>query len=150
MERAIELFASITFIVIGCSHVVQPRGWAEFFVLLRSLGTAGSFFNGLLTLSVGALIVSFHNVWSGIPLILTVVGWAQVLKGVLGAGVDVPGRRSGVRPHRRSAGMAPDRLVLTAVSLTPCACRAWAGPVCRSLPPGRSSTSSRAGRRASR
>ena len=34
MERAIEVIAAISFLVIGISHVVQPRAWAEFFVLL--------------------------------------------------------------------------------------------------------------------
>jgi hypothetical protein len=32
------------------------------------------------TLLFGSLIVSFHNVWSGIPLLLTLYGWALVLK----------------------------------------------------------------------
>lgn len=34
-------------------------------------------------LSFGALIVAFHNVWSGLPMVLTVIGWAQVAKGLL-------------------------------------------------------------------
>lgn len=83
MERAIELLAAINFIVIGLSHVVKPRVWAEFFLLLRSKGEAGSFVNGFLSLATGSLIVGFHNVWSGIPLVLTLLGWAQVLKALL-------------------------------------------------------------------
>ncbi|HEX7239032.1 MAG TPA: hypothetical protein VF263_02100 [Longimicrobiaceae bacterium] len=83
MERAIELLAAVNFIVIGLSHIVQPRVWAEFFLLLRSKGEAGSFVNGFLSLATGSLIVGFHNVWSGIPLVLTLIGWAQVLKSLL-------------------------------------------------------------------
>jgi hypothetical protein len=30
---------------------------------------------------MGALIVSFHDVWTGIPAVLTVVGWLWVAKG---------------------------------------------------------------------
>jgi hypothetical protein len=37
--------------------------------------------NGFLSLGFGAFIVAFHNVWTGIPVILTVFGWLQVLKG---------------------------------------------------------------------
>ena len=83
MERAIELLAAVNFIVIGLSHVVKPRVWAEFFLLLRSKGEAGSLVNGFLSLATGSLIVGFHNVWSGIPLVLTLLGWAQVVKGFL-------------------------------------------------------------------
>ena len=83
MERAIEYFAVINCIVIGLSHVVQPRAWAEFFIWLRAKGAAGSFANGFLSLSFGSLIVGFHNVWVGVPAVLTVLGWAQVVKSVV-------------------------------------------------------------------
>lgn len=83
MERAIEYVAAINCMVIGLSHVVQPRAWAEFFVWLRGKGAAGSFANGFLSLSFGSLIVGFHNVWVGIPAVLTLLGWAQVVKSVV-------------------------------------------------------------------
>jgi hypothetical protein len=83
MERAIEYVAAINCIVIGLSHVVQPRAWAEFFIWLRAKGAAGSFANGFLSLSFGSLIVGFHNVWVGIPAVLTLLGWAQVAKSVV-------------------------------------------------------------------
>lgn len=83
MERAVQIFAVVQFLIIGLSHIVRPRAWSEFFLLLRSKGVAGAFANGFLSLSVGSIIVAFHPVWSGIPLILTVFGWAQVLKSFL-------------------------------------------------------------------
>ena len=83
MERATEIFAAIQFLVIGLSHIAQPRAWVEFFVWLRSKGHAGVFVNGFLSLWFGSVIVAFHNVWEGLPAILTVVGWAQVFKGLL-------------------------------------------------------------------
>ncbi|HEU4557999.1 MAG TPA: hypothetical protein VFS20_09125 [Longimicrobium sp.] len=82
MERAIEVIAAINCLVIGLSHVVRPHAWVDFFAWLRSKGPAGSFANGFLSLSFGALIVGFHNVWTGIPAVLTFIGWAQVLKSV--------------------------------------------------------------------
>lgn len=83
MQRSIEIYAAISFLVIGLSHVAQPRAWAEFFVWLRSKGAAGSFVNGFLSLSFGSLIVGFHNVWTGIPAVLTVIGWGQILKSAI-------------------------------------------------------------------
>ena len=82
-ERATEIFAVINFVVIGLSHIAQPRAWVEFFVLLRAKGYPGVFANGMLSLLVGSIIVAFHNVWSGVPLVLTLIGWAQVLKGLM-------------------------------------------------------------------
>ena len=83
MERAIQIFAAVNLLVIGISHAVLPRAWAEFFILLRGKGTAGAFVNGFLSLTFGSIIVGFHNVWSGIPLVLTLLGWAQVVKSLL-------------------------------------------------------------------
>lgn len=83
MHRAIEIYAAIQFFIIGLSHVVQPRIWVDFFVHLRRLGRAGVFANAFLSLIFGSLIVAFHNVWSGLPAVLTVIGWAQVIKAFL-------------------------------------------------------------------
>ena len=83
MEREIQIFAAINLVVIGLSHVAQPRAWAEFFVALREKGDRGVFVVGFMSLAFGSLIVAFHNVWSGLPIVLTILGWAQVLKGLV-------------------------------------------------------------------
>jgi len=80
MERAIEILAVIQLTIIGLSHIVHHRAWAEFFIWLRSKGEPGVFANGLLSLTAGSLIFSFHRVWSGIPLVLTVFGILNILK----------------------------------------------------------------------
>jgi len=83
VERAIQVFAGISFLAIGLSHLLQPLAWVEWFSKLRALGRPGVFAEGFVTLNFGALIVAFHNVWSGPGVVLTVVGWAQVLKGLV-------------------------------------------------------------------
>jgi uncharacterized protein YjeT (DUF2065 family) len=83
MERSVEVLAIILFGVTGLSHILQPRAWAEFFILLRGKGEPGAFVDGFLNLPLGAVIVAFHNVWSGIPLMLTLVGWALLIKGLI-------------------------------------------------------------------
>ncbi|PYP80412.1 MAG: hypothetical protein DMD35_04710 [Gemmatimonadetes bacterium] len=80
MERAIEILAVIQLTIIGLSHIVHHRAWAELFIWLRSKGYAGVFASGFLSLTAGSLIFSFHHVWSGIPLVLTVFGLLNVLK----------------------------------------------------------------------
>ncbi len=83
MERALEIYAAIHFVVIGLSHAFQPRVWVEFFLYIRKLGHAGVFVVGFMSLLFGSIIVAFHNVWSGLPMILTIMGWGQVTKGLL-------------------------------------------------------------------
>lgn len=83
MEKATEIFAALFLTVIGISHIAQPRAWVDFFVWLRGKGYAGVFVNGFLALSFGSLIVAFHNVWEGLGILLTLLGWAQVLKDAL-------------------------------------------------------------------
>lgn len=83
MEQAIQVFAAISFLVIGLSHLGQPKAWVAFFQALAARGTPGVFVEGFLLLNFGALIVAFHNVWHGPGLVLTLIGWAQVVKGVV-------------------------------------------------------------------
>src|SRR5262245_40330898 len=83
MERSVEVVAIILFGVIGLSHIVQPKAWVDFFMLLRGKGPAGAFMDGFLNLPLGGVIVGFHNIWSGIPLVLTLVGWALLIKSLI-------------------------------------------------------------------
>ena len=83
MERAVQMFAAVNFLVIGMSHILQPRAWVELFLLLREKGRTGAFVNAFLSLVPGSIIVSFHNVWSGPATVLTILGWSQVLKALL-------------------------------------------------------------------
>ncbi len=83
MERAVEGFAAVCLLGVGLSHALQPLAWVEFFVWLRGQGRCAVLLEGLLTLNFGALVVAFHNVWVGLPVVLTLIGWGMVLKGTL-------------------------------------------------------------------
>lgn len=83
MEQAAQIFAVVHLTVIGLSHALQPRAWVTFFLWLRGHGEAGVFATAFLSLGFGSLIVAFHNVWTGIPAVLTVLGWAQVVKALI-------------------------------------------------------------------
>jgi hypothetical protein len=83
MERSVEVFAIILFGVLGLSHILQPKAWAEFFILLRGKGEAGAFVDGLVNLPLAGVIIGFHNRWSGIPVVLTLVGWGLLIKSLI-------------------------------------------------------------------
>ncbi|MEX2180318.1 MAG: hypothetical protein WD801_16505 [Gemmatimonadaceae bacterium] len=83
MEQATQVFAAISFLVIGLSHLAQPRSWVAFYQALAARGNPGVFLEGFLLLNFGAIVVAFHNVWHGPALLLTLIGWAHVLKAVV-------------------------------------------------------------------
>lgn len=80
LAKAVELYAVVHFTVIGLSHVRQPAAWVRFFQLLCAHGTTGAFANGFLSLMFGSIIVAFHNIWEGGAIVLTLIGWAQIVK----------------------------------------------------------------------
>lgn len=83
MEEAIEKLAVISYFLIGLSHIFQPKVWANFFIGIREKGEVGAFINAFIHFPFGALIVAFHNVWHGIPMILTLMGYGLLLKGFI-------------------------------------------------------------------
>jgi hypothetical protein len=80
MERALEIFVAVQLTLIGLSHIVHHRAWAEFFVRLRAVGEPAAFANGFLSLGMGSMILAFHRVWSGLPLVLTIFGVLNLIK----------------------------------------------------------------------
>lgn len=119
MERAIQVYAIINFAAIGLSHAFRPRAWVAFFVYLRERGEAGVFATAFLSLIFGSLVVAFHNVWSGIPIVLTIIGWAQVLKATLYFAFPAFGLRRLQMPSPERANMfvAPGILFLALAAL---------------------------------
>ena len=83
MELAVERLVALCCFVIGLSHIVQPRAWAELFINWREKGVVGVFYTGLLHFALGAIIVAAHNVWRGVPLLVTLLGWGWTIKGLL-------------------------------------------------------------------
>lgn len=83
MEVAIERLVALCCLAAGLSHIVQPHVWVELFIQWREKGAVGVFYTALLHSTFGAIVVAFHNVWQGLPMIVTLLGWGWMLKGVL-------------------------------------------------------------------
>ena len=83
MEASVEKLTALFFLVTGLSHIFAPRAWVRFFIMLREKQEVGSLLNGLVHFPLGAFIVAFHNVWHGIPMFVTIIGWGLVLKGTI-------------------------------------------------------------------
>lgn len=102
----IAKFFSVSLLVVGASHLAQPRLWRDFFITIKSTGFAG-FIIAMFTLPQGLLIVLGHNVWVlDIPVIITICGWGMTIKSVIYA--LIPGRAEtmipeGANAHRKYA-----------------------------------------------
>jgi uncharacterized protein YjeT (DUF2065 family) len=83
MEAAIERLAALAFFLNGLSHIAAPGAWARLFIAMRERGDMGGLMNAYLHFPIGILILAFHPVWSGPGLIVTLIGCALTLKGVL-------------------------------------------------------------------
>ena len=83
MEASVEKLTALYFLVLGLSHIVQPRAWVQFFIMLREKQEVGSLLNGFVHFPLGAFILAFHNVWHGIPAVVTVIGWGLVIKSTI-------------------------------------------------------------------
>ena len=83
MEASVEKLTALYFLFMGLSHIVQPRAWVQFFIMLREKQDVGSLLHGLVHFPLGAFIVAFHNVWHGIPMIVTIIGWGLVIKSTI-------------------------------------------------------------------
>jgi hypothetical protein len=87
-------FFSIALLVVGISHLIQPRLWRDFFILLKRTRVAGIII-AMYTFPQGLLIVLTHNVWVwDVPLILTVCGWGMTFKSILYAFIPQAAERA--------------------------------------------------------
>jgi hypothetical protein len=82
MEQTVEWFVLATSLVVGLSHLLYPGDWGAAFAALHRAGRPGAFANGGMSLVPGAAIVAGHPVWTGPAVVLTVLGWLLIAKGV--------------------------------------------------------------------
>jgi hypothetical protein len=77
----VELAMLIGMSIMGVSHIVQSRMWAEFFAAVHRLGRPGLVGKVMLVeLWPALLIVTLHQVWSGPAIVLTLYGWLLLAK----------------------------------------------------------------------
>jgi hypothetical protein len=81
--KIIEAVVAPAFLLIGLSHLLQPRLWVRFFDHVRQTGLAAVIIP-LYTLPLALVLVVGHNLWMwGWPLFLTVAGWGMLIKSTL-------------------------------------------------------------------
>ena len=101
-DIAIEKLTALCLIVLGLSHLLQPRLWVDFFIWVRGKGPLGRLLTGMMNLPLALLIVGFHRGTHGMALLVTILGWALLAKSTIYLSWPAHGQRmlATVKPER--------------------------------------------------
>ena len=80
MEQLIQVIIVITFFTLRISMVLRAKIWVEWVQKLQSNGTSGILSLGLINLLLGSIIVTFHWVWEGFAMIVTIIGMIMLCR----------------------------------------------------------------------
>ncbi len=83
MELSIFLAKFLGFycVLIAIAMLINATRFKAF-ILENANNTSIILFSGILALIFGLLIVLAHNIWVGWPILITLIGWLALLKGV--------------------------------------------------------------------
>lgn len=68
-------------LIVGIGMLVNTKSFKAAFIQF-SQNKALIIYMGIISLLFGLLIVLTHNIWSGWPMIITIIGYLSVLKGI--------------------------------------------------------------------
>ncbi|HVM21738.1 MAG TPA: hypothetical protein VM308_00355 [Sphingomicrobium sp.] len=94
MEQGVERLAAMVLLLTCLSHIAAPNAWAELFRRIDSSGDLAGILYAAIHLPLGLMIVAFHDVWSWPEIVVTLIGWALLLKGTLHLLIPSLARRS--------------------------------------------------------
>lgn len=116
--HAVQALLAIPFVLMGLSHIVQPAMWRDYFTRLHAQGPPAIVTRTFtLELWPALLLVVFHRVWSGPAVILTLYGYALLLKIVVSLLVPRIGLRSLALADKGDNGFRAGGIVLVALGL---------------------------------
>lgn len=75
-------FLGLYCVLLGIGMLVNSKQFKAF-IIEAANNPLTIFFSGILALIFGLLIVITHNVWVGWPIIITVIGWVALIKGII-------------------------------------------------------------------
>lgn len=77
----VQFFMFMGCMLMGLSHIVRPKMWADYFVHLHAQGLRGVITRSFtFDLWPALLIVTLHQVWHGPAVIVTIFGWLLLAK----------------------------------------------------------------------
>jgi hypothetical protein len=102
--------------LLGLSHIVQPQMWIDYFNGLHAKGTSGVITRTFtMELWPALLIVSLHQVWHGVAIVITIYGWLMLTKVAVSLLCPEAGLRSLAMASRGPRGFILAGCVLVAI-----------------------------------
>lgn len=122
----VQFVMAIGAAVMGASHILRPDIWVEFFGWLHRAGTAGLVAKIMLVeLWPALLIVALHQVWSGPAILLSLYGWALLVKVAVGLLIPDLAMRSMAIPQQSPRSFIPAGIGLLAIAAASAAALVW-------------------------
>lgn len=83
MEQAVAFIAGASYLAIGLSFILSSKDWLGFFKSIQKHGRKAGLALGLFHLAIGSFILGFHWKWSGLPLLLSILGAKALFEGYI-------------------------------------------------------------------
>lgn len=78
---AVQFVIAVSGTLMAASHILRPEIWVDLFARLHEQGTRGVLTRTFMfELWPALLVVTLHQVWTGIAVVVTVYGWLQLAK----------------------------------------------------------------------
>ena len=120
---AVQFVMFFSAILMGISHIVQPKMWEDYFTHLHSRGEIAIITRTFtLELWPALIIVIFHQVWSGPGIIVSIYGWLLLTKCTVSILQPSLGMKSLKQAQRGGKGFIFAGLMLIIVGI----CAGWA------------------------
>lgn len=72
----------LMYVFVGLGMLLSGKYYKKMFdSFIKELGAV--YIGGLMALVVGFLIVTYHNVWQGWPILVSLIGWLALIKGFM-------------------------------------------------------------------
>lgn len=81
--QAIEFMSALTFLMIGLSYMLRSKDWIIWMENFYKNSPQSSLVLGSSNVFIGSLILGFHWVWQGLPVIISVIAVVIIIKGML-------------------------------------------------------------------
>jgi hypothetical protein len=83
MTLPIQFMTGICYLIIGISFILRTDDWRAWVEHLQKDPRVKSLILGAINLLIGAFVLAFHWIWSGVGMIVTILGCIGILKGAV-------------------------------------------------------------------
>ncbi|MCK4888046.1 MAG: DUF2065 family protein [Planctomycetes bacterium] len=81
-DKQIFQFIGLIYLAVGVGILLNPQYYKKMFADFKT-STAVMYIGGIFAFAIGFLLIIFHNIWvKDISVIITIVGWMALLKGI--------------------------------------------------------------------